>query len=108
MMDMAGEGLAGDQGAAAVDAARAALAELVEALPTAAVDDASRRALARMVGSLPQGRGKLALSLASPDGIGAARIALAALVGEPLSPKAKAALLDGATITAAWQPGMAP
>jgi hypothetical protein len=108
VMDMAGEGVAGAPGTAAVDAARAALADLVEALPAAVVDDASREALEEVVGSLPQGRGKLTLTFASQDGIGAARLAVAALSGDALSPTTLATLLDGATITAVWQPGLAP
>jgi hypothetical protein len=107
-MDMAGEGLAGAPGDAAVDAARGALAGLVDALPDGVMDDASRKALEAVIGSLPQGRGKLTLTFVSEEGIGAARLAVAALSGEPLSPKAMAALFDGATISAAWQPGLAP
>jgi hypothetical protein len=108
VMDMAGEGLAGAPGAAAVDAARVALADMVDILPVAALDDASRKALEEAVGSMPQGRGKLTLSFASQEGIGAARLAVAALAGEPLSAKSLATLLDGATIRAVWQPGLAP
>jgi hypothetical protein len=108
MMDMAGESLAGAPGDAAVDAARGALAGLVDALPDGVMDDASRKALEAVIGSLPQGRGKLTLTFVSEEGIGAARLAVAALSGEPLSPKAMAALFDGATISAAWQPGLAP
>ena len=66
------------------------------------------RALEEAVGSLPQGRGKLVLTFASQDGVSAARLAVAAPAGDPLSPKALAVLLDGATITATWQPGLAP
>lgn len=108
VMDLAGEGLAGSSGTAAVDAARVALAGLVDALPLAAVDDASRKALEEMVRSLPQGRGKLTLAFVSKDGIGATRLAVAALSDDPMSAKALGALFDGATITAAWQPGLAP
>lgn len=108
VMDLAGEGLAGAPGIAAVDATRQALADLIEALPEAAIDDASRKALEKVVGSLPQGRGKLTLTFVSKDGIGAPRLAVAALSGDPLSPKVLAALLNGATITADWQPGLAP
>jgi len=108
VIDTAREGLAGEPGAAAVDAARVALADMVDILPVAALDDASRKALEEAVGSMPQGRGKLTLSFASQEGIGAARLAVAALAGEPLSAKSLATLLDGATITAVWQPGLAP
>jgi hypothetical protein len=108
VMDMAGEGLAGEPGTPAVDAARAALSDVVDALPGEAVNDASRKALGEVVGSLPQGRGKLTLTFASTDGIGAARLAVAALSGDAMSAKTLATLLDGATITATWQPGLAP
>lgn len=108
VMDLAGEDLSGATGTAAVDAAREALAEVVRALPVAALDEASRKALGAAVGALPQGRGKLTLIFVSEDGIGAARLAVAALSEAPLSPKALQALLDGATITAAWQPGLSP
>jgi hypothetical protein len=107
IMDMAGEGLAGTPGGPAVDAARAALEEIVDLLPPASLDDASRKALAAAIRALPQGRGKLVLTLASEDGIGAARLGMAALQGDPLSPKAMAALFDGATLTATWTPGLA-
>jgi hypothetical protein len=106
VMDLVGEGLTGTGGAAAVEASRAALAGAVEALPTAAIDDASRKALAAAVRAMPQGRGKLTLTLVSEEGIGAGRLALAALSGDPVSPKALDALFAGATITAAWQAGL--
>jgi hypothetical protein len=108
VMDLAGEDLSGAAGSSAVDATRAAFAEVVRALPVSALDDASRKALAAAVGALPQGRGKLTLTFVSEDGIGAARLAVVALSDDALSPKALEALLDGATITAAWQPGLAP
>jgi hypothetical protein len=108
LMDLAGEGLAGAPGTAAVDAAQAGLAALVDALPTAAVDDASRKALAAAVRALPQGRGKLTLGFASTGGIGAARLAVLSLSGDLLSPEALGTILEGATISADWQPGLAP
>jgi hypothetical protein len=107
IMDMAGEGLAGMPGGPAVDAARGALAQIVDLLPPSALDDASRKALAAAIRALPQGRGKLALTLVSEDGIGAARLGMAALASDPLSPRAMAALFDGATLTATWTPGLA-
>jgi hypothetical protein len=107
VMDMAGEGLAGAPGGPAVDAARAALEQIVDLLPPATLDDASRKALAAAIRSLPQGRGKLTLTLVSEDGIGAARLGMAALAGDPLSPKAMAALFDGVTLAATWTPGLA-
>lgn len=108
LMDMAGEGLAGAPGPEAVDAAQRALAALVDALPAAALDDNSRKALLAAVAALPQGRGKLTLTLVSPGGIGSARVAVVSLSGDPMSPEALGTILDGATISAAWQPGLAP
>ena len=108
VMELAGEGLAEASGEAAVDAARAALSALVSALPGAAVDDASRDALDAAVAALPQGRGLLTLDFVSKDGIGAARLGLAALTDDPLSAKTLVGLLEGATISAAWQPGLVP
>jgi hypothetical protein len=106
LMDLAGEDLSGTAGPAAVDAARSALAGLVAALPPAALDDASRKALAEAVRALPQGRGVLTMTLLSPDGIGAGRLAIAALSDDPLAPATMQTLLDGATLVADWQPGL--
>lgn len=106
LMDMAGEGLAGAPGGPAVDAARGALQEIVDLVPPSALDDASRKALSAAVRALPQGRGKLELSLVSEDGIGAARLGMVALAGDPMSPKAMAALFDGVTLAATWTPGL--
>jgi hypothetical protein len=108
LMDMAGEPLAGRPGPDAVEAARAELAEFVDGLPDGTIDDASGKALAAAVAALPQGRGKLTLSFVSPAGIGSARLAGVALSGELLSPKALGTILDGATISADWQPGLVP
>ncbi|MCX7288024.1 MAG: hypothetical protein NTW20_10830, partial [Rhodobacterales bacterium] len=108
VMDLAGEDMAGATGNAAVDAAREALARGLDALPDAALDDGSRKALKAVIAALPQGRGKLTLTFQSKDGIGAARIAILSLSGDPLSPQGLATILDGATITASWQPGLAP
>jgi hypothetical protein len=108
LMDMAGEALTGAPGPGAVEATRGALAALVDALPEAAVDDISRKALAAAVAALPQGRGKLTLTLVSDAGIGSARLAVVSLSGDLSSPEALAKLLKDATITAAWQPGIAP
>jgi hypothetical protein len=108
LMDLAGEGLNGAPGTAAIDAARASLAEIVRALPGAALDDASRKALEAAVAALPQGRGKLTLTFRSAGGIGPARLAVAALSEAPLSPGGLSALLEGATISAAWQSGLSP
>jgi hypothetical protein len=108
VLELAGEEMTEEKGEAAIGAARTALSGIVAALPAAALDEDSREALQAMVAALPQGRGKLTLSFASEDGVGAARVAVAALAGDPLSAKALAALFEGATITANWQPGLAP
>jgi hypothetical protein len=108
VLDLAGERMAGQPGGAAVDAARAALADLVEALPGSVVDDASREALRAAVRALPQGRGKLTLTFQSESGVGAARLAVASLSADLASPEALAAILSDARITAAWQPGLMP
>jgi hypothetical protein len=108
VMELIGDRLTGAEGGEAVDAARVAFAGLVAALPDAAVDEDARRALEAFVEDLPQGKGRLVLSLEAPDGIGAARIAIAALAGDPMGPEALARLLAGVTITARWQPGLAP
>jgi hypothetical protein len=107
-MELAGGRLSGAEGGAAVDAARQALGALVAALPEAALSDEARTALDQTVAALPQGPGRLVLIFTSDDGIGAARVAIAALSGDPWSPKALAGLLDGAWIEADWQPGLAP
>lgn len=108
VLDLAGEALAGMGGKPAVDAARQVLSALVTALPEAALTDGSRTALAALVADLPQGRGTLQLTLSSKDGIGAARIAMAALSDDPLGPKALALLFKDARIAAIWVPGIAP
>jgi hypothetical protein len=108
VMELIGDRLTGAEGGAAVDAARAAFAGLVAALPDAAVGEDARRALEAFVEDLPQGTGRLSLTLEAKDGIGAARIAIAALSDDPLGPEALARLLAGVTITASWKPGIAP
>lgn len=108
VMELGGEAMTGATGVAAVDAARAAVSGVIADLPDAALDDASRKALQAATAAQPQGRGKLALSFSSTDGIGAARLALAALSGDAFSARSLAALLDDAVISANWQPGLAP
>ena len=109
LMALAGEGLAPDlTESQAVDAAREALRRGLAALPEAMFQDESRSALERVVTAMPQGRGRLALSLRSAEGIGASRLLMAALVGDPLGPEALAQLFQGARLTADWTPGMAP
>ncbi|MBA3909408.1 MAG: hypothetical protein C0524_05855 [Rhodobacter sp.] len=102
---MAGERLAeGGTEAEAIDATRAALRAIVEALPEAMVSPESRAALARMVAGLPQGRGRLRLSLTATEGIGASRLLLAGLSDDPTGPDALKRLLADARLEASWQP----
>lgn len=109
LMEMAGERLpSAPTGGAAVDAARAALVDLVAALPEAMFAEGSRDALARMVAGLPQGRGRLRLSLGAPDGIGAARLLIAGMSDDPTGPDALAALLAGTSLSVDWRPGIGP
>lgn len=108
VMERAGEGLTGAKGGAAVDAARAALAALLDRVPEASLPGETRRELEGLVADLPQGRGRLTLRLDAPDGIGAARLAIAALSDDPTGEAALARLLAGVTLTADWQPGIAP
>lgn len=108
IMELAGEGMRGAQGGQAVDAAREALAGVVGALPDAALEEGSRRELRQAVAALPQGRGRLSLLLEAPDGIGAARLGIAAMSRDPLGPEALARLFARTEITADWQPGIAP
>jgi hypothetical protein len=108
VMELLGEAAAGEGGDAAVDAARGALAGLVAALPEASLAPGTRDELAAMVADLPQGRGRLVLRLVAEDGIGAARLGLAALRDAPLGAEALAGLLAGATLSADWQPGLSP
>ena len=108
ILERTGRALSGATGEQAVEAARTALAGLVAALPDAALSSGSEAALERLVAALPQGRGSLRLVLSFPDGIGAAQLGLAALSDDPLGQDALARLFKGATITADWQPGIAP
>ena len=108
VMDLAGERIAGQPGEAAVDATRAALADLVAALPLSVIEDASRDDLEASVRALPQGRGKLTLSFRSDSGVGAARLAVVSLGGDRTMTEVLASVLADAKITADWQPGLLP
>lgn len=92
----------------AVDAARQALQQLLRNLPAAFFQDKAQERLERVIDLLPQGRGRLVLELAAPQGIGAAEVAVAALSREPLGPEALARLFAKAQLSVAWQPGLAP
>lgn len=108
LMDLAGGRMTGQEGPAAVDAARAGLARLVAGLPPSVLGEAARGELERAIAALPQGRGRLQLTLDVPSGIGAARVAAAALAADPLGEAALARLTAGASLSADWQPGLAP
>lgn len=97
--------VAGASGAAAVDAARLALQRIAGNLPEALFQDDGRDRLADLLDALPQGRGRLRLELLSAEGLGAARLAIAALSDDPLGPEALARLFSGAGVTVDWQPG---
>ena len=81
---------------------------MVEALPEAILVGDSRDHLTRLVAALPQGRGRLRLSLTAADGIGAARLIVAGMADVTLAPETMAALFAGASLSASWQPGLAP
>ena len=98
----------GATGSQAVDAARAALREVMNALPEAMLSDESRSALDRVVTAVPVGRGRLQMSLVVAEGIGAARLLVAGVAKDPLSPETQAALFDGASLQVMWEPGLAP
>ncbi len=109
VMEAAGAGLVPDaSGEDATKAARAALAAVVEALPEAIFVGEGRDHLTRLAAALPQGRGRLRLSLTSADGIGAARLIMAGMADVPLAPETMAVLFAGASLSASWQPGLAP
>jgi hypothetical protein len=108
VMELMGARLTGAEGGDAVDDAREALARVVAALPDPVLPEDARRALEAFVEDMPQGKGRLALTLQATDGIGAARIAIAALSEDPLAPKTLARLFGGVTITARWEPGLLP
>ncbi len=93
--------------ARAIEAARAMVLSGVDALPDAAFDGASKSALRNWIAAMPQPAGKLAIALRAEAGIGALQVALAALQADPTSEAALAALFDGATVRATWQPGAA-
>ncbi len=110
MLQAWGEGMAdgAQRGAAAIDASRAALRQLVGNLPEALVHEDGAAQLKRLIDALPQGRGRLVLELSRPGGIGAAELGVAALSGDPLGPEALARLFSGAALAVDWQPGLAP
>jgi hypothetical protein len=108
-MEASGAALTPDLSRAeATRAARTALGAVVDALPASLFADDGKDHLVRLIAALPQGRGRLRLSLTSPDGIGAARLIVAGMADAPLSPETMASLFAGASLSASWQPGLAP
>lgn len=91
----------------AVAAAKDALAAVVEAMPAAAFP-AGKAGLQAVVAALPQPAGEMVLTLRSEGGIGPARLALAGLKDDPLSPRALEGLLRGVVLTVNWTPGVMP
>jgi hypothetical protein len=109
LMEIAGETLVeGAEGSVAVDAARTALRTHAKNLPDAFFADGARAELAALIDAMPQGRGRLVLTLTSEVGIGAAKIAVLALSGDPASPEALARFLGGARLELDWEPGLQP
>lgn len=109
VMEAAGGRLAeGARGNAAVDAARAALGEVLANLPDASLAGDSARELAAVARALPQGQGRLMLDFTSQAGLGAARLGLLVLSDDPAGPQALARLMADAVLTVDWQPGLAP
>lgn len=98
----------GADGPAAIDAARAGMRAVLDAVPETAVGEAGREELVQLIDALPQGRGRLVVELRSDSGIGAADLGLAALAKEPWGPKALGRLFAGVVVTVDWTPGLAP
>jgi hypothetical protein len=109
LMEMAGERVRPDvTGTEAVDAARTALGDVAGALPASIFTDESRDELDQVIAALPHGRGRLELTLQSSAGIGAARVAIAALSDDPLGPQALERIMAGSVVSVDWQPGLTP
>ncbi len=109
VLEAAGARLAPDASQAeALPAARRSLGRLVDALPEAIFSDGGKADLIQLVAALPQGRGRLRLSLTSVDGISAARLIRAWMAAAPPGRETLAALFAGASLSASWQPGLAP
>lgn len=109
LMEMAGERLKpGASSTEAVDAARDALGDLADDLPGSIFVGESQGELDQLVAALPHGRGRLTLALRSDTGIGAGRVAVAALSGSPLGAESLRRLLAGSEVSVDWQPGLTP
>lgn len=108
-MEAAGERL--DEGATgdkAVAAARDGLMAVIGNLPQDMLTGDTAKELAALVEDLPQGRGRMVLGFDAEAGIGAARLAVAALSDEPTGQAALAKLFAGAALSLDWRPGIAP
>ena len=109
VMQAWGDGLVdGATGEAGIGAARIALRQLAGNLPGAMFPGEGLDRLEAMLDAMPQGRGRLRLEFRSAEGIGAAKVGVAALSDDPLGPTALARLFGGAQVTVDWQPGIAP
>jgi hypothetical protein len=108
-METAGKTLEdGASGSAAIDAARAALRDVADALPPSRFVGGSLEELEQLIQDLPQGRGRMAFGLTSSQGIGAVSLGLLAMADDPTGPDALADLLADSLVTVDWQPGLAP
>ncbi len=109
IMEAAGGALAeGATGSDAVEAARAALLDIAEALPPGSFSGGSLDEVKQLFRDLPLGRGRLVVRMASPDGIGAVQLAFLALADDPSGPKALGQFLAGTSLSVDWQPGLQP
>ncbi|KAF0113666.1 MAG: hypothetical protein FD150_1956 [Rhodobacteraceae bacterium] len=108
-MEAVGERLTdGATGDAAVEAARQGLLAVIANLPGEMLTGDTAKELAALVEALPQGRGRMALGFDAGDGIGAARLAIAALSDDPVGETALAKLFAGTALLVDWTPGIVP
>lgn len=108
-MEAAGEWLdAGATGDKAVAAARDGLMAVIGNLPGDMLTGDTAKELAALVEDLPQGRGRMVLTFDAEAGIGATRLAVAALSDDPTGRAALAKLFAGAELSLDWRPGIAP
>lgn len=107
-MEAAGERLEeGVTGDTAVTLARQALLAVIGNLPEDALIGDTAQELVAVVEALPQGRGRMVLAFDAEAGIGAARLAIAALSDDPTGQAALAKLFAGTALSVDWQPGIA-
>lgn len=109
LLEALGEGLQADAtGDEAMAAARRGLVAVIGNLPEDALTGDTAKELAALVNDLPQGRGRMLLTLDAEGGIGAARLAVAALSDDPTGREALARLFAGTTLSLDWQAGVGP